>query len=721
MNRISLLSCALLFLIAEGLHAQPTVSPVAKDMEQWPDTSVLLDNGAVRREINLSNGHIIGQTYLLKSSGETNFIHPGSREFSLRANDVEYSGQSQWVDIRSRDTVTVNGGRGVVVSFRNPERTLTLELTYLTYPNLPLVRKYLSIANNGAADLKIEAVDVENLQLKQDPTEAWVMRQYARNQWLGTYVGNWDDPLIVVHDHADQRGMAAGNEAIGILKRTSAFTDGSTLTIGLTHPGQDYPFRRWLRPGERWHSPGVFTALYDRCANPQWVVNTTVQDFVRKYMGVRIEQIPRKPMFVYNTWHPFMRDINEKMIRELAKAAADCGVEEFVIDDGWQLNVRSSKDKPEYQGDWEIDKKKFPNGLKPVFDYIKSLGMKPGLWISLATADPSSKVYNEHPEWFVKDADGKQTDLHNLHATSRTGCMGTDWYDYIRNTVLRLVREHGLAYVKLDLAILASAYVYDANRTGCYADSHPYHRDRAESFDVIYQRCMELFDELHREAPDLFIDCTFETAGKLQLMDYGIALHAEGNWLSNITQPAPAGSLRMRSLAWGRSPALPPASLVIGNLRMEEKLHELNFKSLTGSLPIMLGDPRQLSTAERARYKQWTGWLKELEARHSYMSFRQDLPGFGEPAEGAWDGFCRLNTDIGSGGLVGVFNQGSPEETRAITIPYLLPDKMYQVRKGYKGEIVTTLSGKELANTGFRVTLNERYDGELFEIVMVDK
>ena len=33
----------------------------------------------------------------------------------------------------------------------------------------------------------------------------------------------------------------------------------------------------------------------------------------------------------------------------------------------------------EIHGDWEPDKKKIPDGLKPVFDYIKSLGMKPGL------------------------------------------------------------------------------------------------------------------------------------------------------------------------------------------------------------------------------------------------------------------------------------------------------------------------------------------------------
>jgi alpha-galactosidase len=79
------------------------------------------------------------------------------------------------------------------------------------------------------------------------------------------------------------------------------------------------------------------------------------------------------------------KNINEKLILELAKAAADAGMKEFIIDDGWQDSY----------GDWGIDYKKFPNGLKPVFDYIKSLGMKPGLWVSVGSASSNSNVFKK--------------------------------------------------------------------------------------------------------------------------------------------------------------------------------------------------------------------------------------------------------------------------------------------------------------------------------------
>jgi len=78
----------------------------------------------------------------------------------------------------------------------------------------------------------------------------------------------------------------------------------------------------------------------------------------------------------------------------------------------------------------------------------------------------------------------------------------------------------------------------------------------------------ELFDELHKAKPNLFIDCTFEAMGGLQLIDYAMLKHAEGNWLSNFYEPNEMGDLRIRNMAWWRSPAMSATALVIGNPRM---------------------------------------------------------------------------------------------------------------------------------------------------------
>jgi alpha-galactosidase len=202
-----------------------------------------------------------------------------------------------------------------------------------------------------------------------------------------------------------------------------------------------------------------------------------VSDFVRKHLGTRLSELTQKPTFIYNTWMPFRKNIDEKLIMELAKAAADAGMKEFIIDDGWADNY----------GDWIIDKKKFPNGLKPVFDYIKSLGMKPGLWVSVGSASPDSKVYQAHPEWFVLDENQNPANLHEPDLKMRTACFGTPWKDYIKDVLLKLALEYGLEYLKLDFTVVTSPYRFGNKKTGCYAKNHSGHQDQHESFYTNYE------------------------------------------------------------------------------------------------------------------------------------------------------------------------------------------------------------------------------------------
>jgi alpha-galactosidase len=63
--------------------------------------------------------------------------------------------------------------------------------------------------------------------------------------------------------------------------------------------------------------------------------------------------------------------------------------------------------------------------------------------------------------------------------------------------------------------------------------------------------------------------------------------------------------LRVRNMAWWRSPAMPATALVIGNAEMQDTAWALHIKSLAGVLPIMLGDPRKLSPADFKRYRAY--------------------------------------------------------------------------------------------------------------------
>jgi len=141
----------------------------------------------------------------------------------------------------------------------------------------------------------------------------------------------------------------------------------------------------------------------------------------------------------------------------------------------------------------------------------------------------------------------------------------------------------------------------------------------------------------------------------------------------------------------------------------------LHIKSLAGALPIMLGDPRKLSSADLEKYRGFADWLQLMEKRYQVMNYRQDLQGFGEPTEGMWDGFQRINTDRKQGGIIGIFRQGAVETKRVVTINYLDQSAFYQVKQ-MDGQIIAVKTGKALSENGIEIEIKKLYDGELYEV-----
>jgi alpha-galactosidase len=681
-------------------------APFAK----WTKTELVLNNGIVMRSIRLPSpdGNFMTSVYK-PAEGDFRYFTNANTDFRFEVNDVVYSGRSSWRLAGIEETSDASQGNGAMVKLVSQDKKVEVTVKYLMYPNSPAIRKSLIVKNLTDNAVRLESVDVEKLEVSgyYPVTFSWIYHDYGRRRSIGPYEGNSQDALIILHNMNWEQGIVLGNEATGVIKRTSIFSEAPDICVGLTHKEGLYPFRKWIGKGESFETPQVFTMVYNNHKTPDEILNGAVPDYVRNYMGIRLSRLRDKPTFVYNTWVPFLKNINEKLVMELARAAADAGMKEFIIDDGWQDNY----------GDWGIDYKKFPNGLKPVFDYVKSLGMKPGLWISIGSAAHTSKVFQAHPEWFVVDREGKHTSLHVANDRERyTACFCTGWYDYIKDILLKLALDYGLEYMKLDFAVVTSPYTFSHIESGCYSTDHPGHRDHNESLYANYERLWQLFDELHAAKPDLFIDCTFETMGGMQLIDYALLKHAEGDWLSNFEGDAGEKTdIRIRNMAWWRSPAMSATALVIGNPQMQDEKWELHIKSIAGALPIMLGDPRKLSKSDLEKYRGYADWLQKMERKYDIMSYRQDLPGFGEPEEGMWDGFQRINADTGSGGIIGVFRHGSPDPIRIVTVRRLDPQKSYQV-KSINGNTVTSMTGKELSENGFSIALGGKYSGELFEI-----
>ena len=715
------LPAALLTLASIAGVASAQAPPTPTPSERPPTDTLVLPARGLTRTLVLDAAGALSTLALTLPDTAARFVHPGAPEFRFRVDGKLVTSLSGWALV-ARETDTTGFAHDVkLVGATDATRGLELGLRY-DGRSRGLQAKRLTLVNRRADTLRLEAVDLEHLSVAMGRTHAVVYADYARHRRFGAYVGDWDDPALALHDQERGLGFVVVNEAPGVLKRTACLDDGYNLTAGLTRPGQAYPFRVYLAPGESWVSPRVATGLYVARGGPGEFWRKPLPDYLRHHLdghGARIHRTPARPSLVTNTWRPFQDDLHEAKLLEYVDAAAEIGAEQVTIDAGWYTTYGEGARAlswADQTGDWIVDSVKFPRGLSPVFARMRARGVAPGLWLALTSAHPVSRVYRAHPEWFVVGPDGAATNLHNPANEIRTACFATGWRDYILEVIDGYVRAHGLRYVKLDLSVVTSAYIDDPAASGCHARDHPGHRDHAESLWRNYERLFGLFDTLHARHPDLFIDCTFETAGRLQLLDYAFAAHAEGDWLSNIEDPEPYGSLRARHLAWRRSRVLPASALAIGNLSLEGDDYELAIQSVLGALPLVLGDHRGYAPAKRARLRAWAEWIRAAEARHGFLDFRQDVAGFGEPAAGGWDAYQRIDDETGGGGIVGAFRNDSPEPERRVVLWGLDPTRRYTLREAPSGKTVYAATGAALMGEGFVAALPERWRGRVWEV-----
>ena len=70
-----------------------------------------------------------------------------------------------------------------------------------------------------------------------------------------------------------------------------------------------------------------------------------------------------------------MKQLSEETMRAQATRASALGVEVFVVDANWFTG-----DFPSGVGNWDrADPHRFPNGLEPLAEYVRELGMDFGL------------------------------------------------------------------------------------------------------------------------------------------------------------------------------------------------------------------------------------------------------------------------------------------------------------------------------------------------------
>lgn len=145
-----------------------------------------------------------------------------------------------------------------------------------------------------------------------------------------------------------------------------------------------------------------------------------------------------------NSWEACYFDHDEDRIVALAEAAAEIGIERFILDDGW---FRGRNDDNAGLGDWTADPVKYPHGVKPLAERVRAMGMEFGLWVEPEMVNPDSELYRRHPDWALQLAGHPQPTARN-QLVLNLGLPAVR--DYLFAALDALLREVPIGYLKWD-------------------------------------------------------------------------------------------------------------------------------------------------------------------------------------------------------------------------------------------------------------------------------
>ena len=300
----------------------------------------------------------------------------------------------------------------------------------------------------------------------------------------------------------------------------------------------------------------------------------------------RVSRAARRPRPVtLNVWEAVYFDQSLEVLTDLAERAADLGVERFVVDDGWFAGRRDDR---RGLGDWTADPVIWPEGLGPLADRVRALGMEFGLWVEPEMINEDSDLARAHPDWILRARAELPPQTRFQQVLDLTN---PEAFAHILDTLDGLVAQWGVAYLKWD-------HNRDLVEAGHPATGAPAVHDQTLA---VYR----LVDELRRRHPDLEIESCASGGGRV---DLGILERTDRIHPSDNHDPLD----RARILRWSGvlvppemlgSHVASPTSSVTGRTH---DLHTRCALAFLGHFGIEW-DLREADDDERAALARWIG------------------------------------------------------------------------------------------------------------------
>ncbi len=163
-------------------------------------------------------------------------------------------------------------------------------------------------------------------------------------------------------------------------------------------------------------------------------------------------------------------------------------VDHWWMDAGWYQVPPEATDWS-WTGTWTPDPKRYPQGLRPVTDHARAMGMKSIVWHEPERVRPGTWLATQHPDWLL--GPGPDGDAHLLnYGNPRAWTWVVEHFD-------GLVRSNGIDVFRNDFNMDPLAY--------WNMDDPPGRRGITQINHVT--GFLAFWDELLRRHPALLIDC----------------------------------------------------------------------------------------------------------------------------------------------------------------------------------------------------------------------
>ncbi len=476
------LSGATEFLIA----ARDGGDTINSDQAAWAEATVAMEDGSVIRIGDLPLIQFQPAPYTTEAP--FSFVY-GAKSFSELVKTWEVERSEQVLDAERV---------GRAVTYTDPNTGLVVRCDAVVYKDFPTVEWTLHFKNTGAADTPILS-DIRALDTRFERT---MDGEFTLHRHTGTLVNRSDyEPHSeilapkIVKTLAPREGRPCAGEfpyynvewsgrgviaVIGWPGRWSAEfvrDEGVGLRIAA---GQELTHFT-LKPGEEVRSPLIVLQFwkgdYARSQNVwrRWMI---AHNLPRRNGNVPPPQMPA----VSGNQFPGLLCNEADEIRYIDRYEEErIPITHWWMDAGWYLN----KGDWTSTGTWEVDKARFPRGIRAVADHAHAKGLKLIVWFEPERVTAGSWLAENHPEWVLG---GKQGGLLNLG--------DPDAWRWLVERYDRIITDEGIDYYRQDFNM----------------DPLPYWRahdteDRQGITEIRHvEGYLAFWDELVRRHPDMMID-----------------------------------------------------------------------------------------------------------------------------------------------------------------------------------------------------------------------